>query len=221
MLVSSTKRPVVTKPQNAAFNDEEDLRRLRIGPRIHTIRRLRAMTLNNLAALTGYSASLLSRIENEKTVPSIPTLLRLSKALEIDLISFFKGYGDSDVLTKQHERESVKGLRHSEGTELEILVAPADDRLLEAFLVKLRPGGHGGKPISHEGEEMGYVIEGKLELTVAGRTYLAAAGDSFHFPSNLEHSYRNTGDGVTTVVWVNTPPPRTSRLRARGGGRFG
>ena len=171
------------------------------------------MTLNDLAAVTGYSASLLSRVENGKTVPSIPTLLRLSKALDVDLVSFFKGDGDTTVLSKPHQRQRLKGLPHSQETELEILVPPAEGRLIEAFLVKLGPGGHGGKPLSHEGEELGYVIEGRLELTVAGRTYVAEPGDSFHFPTNLQHSYRNVGNGTTALIWVNTPPPSASRFR--------
>ncbi len=198
----------------AGSDDQHDLRRLQIGVRIRRARRLRGMTLNELAADTGYSASLLSRIENDKTVPSIPTLLRLSKALDVDLISFFKGDGESTVLTKPHERQTIKGLSNSEATELEILVPPAEGRLLEAFLVKLEPGGHGGRPVSHEGEELGYVLEGTLELTVAGKSYRAEAGDSFHFQTDQEHSYRNAGDVPVVVMWVNTPPPSASRLRA-------
>jgi mannose-6-phosphate isomerase-like protein (cupin superfamily) len=50
------------------------------------------------------------------------------------------------------------------------------------------------------------VLEGQLELTVGGRTYLARAQDSFFFSSVLGHSYRNPGPGVARVVWINTPP---------------
>ena len=212
-MLETAGRLNATRPDTSESDDEEDLRRLRIGPRVRAARRLRAMTLNDLAAVTGYSASLLSRVENEKTVPSIPTLLRLSKALDVDLVSFFKGDGDTAVLSKPHQRQRLKGLPYSHETELEILVSRAEGRLLEAFLVKLGPDGHGGKPVSHEGKELGYVIEGRLELTVAGRTYVAEPGDSFHFPTNLEHSYRNASSGTTALVWVNTPPPSASRLR--------
>ena len=212
-MLETAGRLNATRPETSESDDGEDLRRLRIGPRVRAARRLRGMTLNDLAAVTGYSASLLSRVENGKTVPSIPTLLRLSKALDVDLVSFFKGDGDTTVLSKPHQRQRLKGLPHSQETELEILVPPAEGRLIEAFLVKLGPGGHGGKPLSHEGEELGYVIEGRLELTVAGRTYVAEPGDSFHFPTNLQHSYRNVGNGTTALIWVNTPPPSASRFR--------
>jgi len=32
------------------------------------------------------------------------------------------------------------------------------------------------------------------------------AGDSFHFPSEVPHGYRNPGRVRTRVLWVNTPP---------------
>jgi quercetin dioxygenase-like cupin family protein len=69
----------------------------------------------------------------------------------------------------------------------------------------VEPGGGSEGAIEHQGEDVGYVLEGEFELIVAGKTYKLQQGDSFFFRSNLPHGYRNPGRKQTRVVWVNTP----------------
>jgi mannose-6-phosphate isomerase-like protein (cupin superfamily) len=45
-----------------------------------------------------------------------------------------------------------------------------------------------------------------LELTINSEKHLLRAGDSFYFPSDLPHAYRNPGKTVMRAVWINTPP---------------
>ena len=56
------------------------------------------------------------------------------------------------------------------------------------------------------GEEMGYVLEGMIDLTVGDQVCRLFEGDSFFFPSEEPHGYANPGDTVAKVLWVNTPP---------------
>jgi uncharacterized cupin superfamily protein len=68
------------------------------------------------------------------------------------------------------------------------------------------PKGSSDGCIEHEGEEMGFILEGRLELIVDNSTYLLEEGDAFFFKSSLPHGYRNPGSIETKVLWVNTPP---------------
>jgi quercetin dioxygenase-like cupin family protein len=52
---------------------------------------------------------------------------------------------------------------------------------------------------------MGYLIQGQLELSIEGTTYVLNAGDSFFFQNQLTNSYRNPGVHEARVLWVNTP----------------
>lgn len=70
----------------------------------------------------------------------------------------------------------------------------------------IEPGTESGGDISHEGEEVGYVLEGEFELVVEERPYFLKAGDSFCFRSELRHHYRNTSEQTARVFWVDTPP---------------
>ena len=67
-------------------------------------------------------------------------------------------------------------------------------------------GGHKHGPITHQGETLGYLIEGQIELTVETSIYTLSAGDSFFFKNHLTNSYRNPEPATTArVLWVNTP----------------
>jgi quercetin dioxygenase-like cupin family protein len=79
-------------------------------------------------------------------------------------------------------------------------------KLLEANIHVVEPGCGSDGMIQHEGEEMGYVLEGTLELNVAGIAYEIQANSSFFFPSHLPHGYRNIGSVSASIVWINTPP---------------
>ena len=60
--------------------------------------------------------------------------------------------------------------------------------------------------LTHAGEEGGVIVEGELELTVAGKTWLLGVGDSYYFDSRLPHRFRNPGAVPTRLVSANTPP---------------
>ncbi len=80
------------------------------------------------------------------------------------------------------------------------------DRRLEGLVVSLPVGGAPCGPFSHDGEEVGLVLDGELELIVDGTVYRVPANSSFFFHSDRPHSYRNVGTTPCRVVWVNTPP---------------
>ena len=81
----------------------------------------------------------------------------------------------------------------------------SSDRNLQAMIYVIPPGAGNFEPVNHHGEEIGYVLEGMIELTIDRRTFLLAADDAFTFQSHLDHSFRNPGQVTARVLWVNTP----------------
>lgn len=181
---------------------------VRIGAKIRHARMLRELTLKELADRVGCSVSALSKIENQKANPSITMLHKISTALESNLASLFMGDEHTSVVTPAGGRPVITTdqLRHGTGIKLERLVPYSPGYLLQGNIHVIEPGGGSDVGLQHEGEELGYIIEGELELTVDGVKYLARTGDSFFFSSDLSHSYANPGNSVTRVIWVNTPP---------------
>ena len=74
------------------------------------------------------------------------------------------------------------------------------------MIVSLPPDGQVCGPFAHEGEEVGLVLEGELELTVEGVAYRVPAHSSFFLHSERAHCYRAIGPVPCRVVWINTPP---------------
>jgi quercetin dioxygenase-like cupin family protein/DNA-binding Xre family transcriptional regulator len=180
-----------------------------LGARLKHARLLHQMRLKDVAARAGCSESMLSKIENELASPSLTTLHRLCKALTLsisDLLS--NGKVDPWVIMRPDQRKTIgrRNAAGSEGVSAEVLIPSAEGRLLEGFLVVIEPGGNTNGVLQHKGEEVGYVVEGQLELTINKEVRLLNAGDSFYFPSNLPHAYRNPGKTRLRVVWINTPP---------------
>jgi transcriptional regulator with XRE-family HTH domain len=189
--------------------EADDGPELRIGGRLRHARLLNAMRLKDVAERAGCSESMLSKIENERAVPSLTTLHRLCKALNTNISNLLSSELTRPWTIMRPKERPLIGYAQApngERTKAEVLIPYVDGRLLEGFIVIIEPGGHSGGTLQHKGEEVGYVIEGQLELTLEQETYLLTAGDSFHFPSELPHAYRNPGTATMRAVWINTPP---------------
>jgi transcriptional regulator with XRE-family HTH domain len=185
------------------------LEELQVGAKLRHARRVRGLRLKELAERVGCSESMLSKVENEQVRPSLKMLHRLAQELDTSIGALFgRPSQDAGVVMRQADRPSIATSafgRKGAGVRIECLLPDPVDKLLYASIHVVDPGGGSEGAIEHQGEEVGYVLEGEFELTVDGRTYLLRQGDSFFFPSKLPHGYRNPGTRPARVVWVNTP----------------
>ena len=99
----------------------------------------------------------------------------------------------------------IEDAKKRDAIRLERLTPHAEGQLLEGNVHVIAPGATNGGEIVHVGEEVGYVLEGEFELTVGRTTYRLKAGGSFYFRSELPNSYRNAGEAVARVPWINSP----------------
>ncbi|WP_370885913.1 cupin domain-containing protein [Caballeronia sp. RCC_10] len=188
-----------------------------LGTRLRHARMVRHMTLKVLAQTAGCSESLLSKVEGGHATPSLAMLHKLAIALDTNIAALLSSPAmTASPVQRAGERPSVRfpgaraptdRSRRGRGSiVLERLVVPSPGQLLQGDIHVLEPLARSDEQIHHVGEELGYVLEGELELTLADQTYSLKAGDSFYFASTEPHSYRNPGDTVARILWVNTPP---------------
>jgi len=201
------KSPVPNqKPSDVSYAVE-----LGIGTRLKHARLTKGMSLLELASEVRCSESFLSKVEHDKVRPSLAMLHKIALVLEINIARLFNddpsAWGPVAVMRAgQRQIITTDTLRKGPGVALERLVSGAHARLLQANIHHVAPRGSSDGNIEHVGEEMGFVLEGTLEINVAGTTYILEKGDSFFFDSSLSHGYRNPGRTATRVLWVNTPP---------------
>lgn len=198
---------MIFRHQETSSDDHATLGR--IGTRLRLARRLRGLKLKQLADLAGCSESLLSKYENGKATPSLPMLHRLARELGFNIGWMFdETEGDPGIVFRQGERPMIAldPLRQGEGISLERVVPYDPNHLLQCNIHHIRAGGSSDAPIAHDGEEVGYVIAGQVDLEIDGQVYTLSAGDAFVFRSTLPHAYRNPSEEPASIFWVNTPP---------------
>lgn len=180
-----------------------------VGSKMRHTRLLKGLTLKQLADRAGCSESLLSKIENGRANPSLNMIQRVASALGITVGELFAQGDDLDhVVMRLGKRPliDIDQSRRGDGLTLERLIPSAGGHLLQGNIHHIEPGGGSEGELQHDGEDFGYVLEGEVELSVAGRKYLLRAGDSFCFRSEHPHGYRNVSRRVARVLWLNTPP---------------
>ncbi len=80
------------------------------------------------------------------------------------------------------------------------------DPQFTSFFCTVPKGGKSGQQnMYHPGDELIYIIEGKLKLLITGETYLLQTGDSLSFKSYLPHRWENINDDETKIIWTLSP----------------
>ncbi len=180
-----------------------------VGARLRHARLVKGLRIKDLAGAVGVSISLISKYENDKLLPPLTVLHALVTALDTNIGALFEpGWTGVGHVARAGTRPRISagGDGQSAGVTLERLVPSGPGQLLQSNIHIVAPGGGSMGPMRHDGDELGYVLEGALVLGIDGVEHVLGPGDSFAFPSTLAHTYRNPGTAVTRVLWVNTPP---------------
>ncbi len=72
---------------------------------------------------------------------------------------------------------------------------------LQVFVAEI-PADRAEEPTVFEGEEFGYVLEGRIQLTVDADSYPLGAGDCYHVPAASSRRYRVDGSSTAKLLWV-------------------
>ena len=173
-----------------------------IGKRLKDIRTDKGLSLDYLANETGFSIEYISGIEKGAIMPPVATILRFSRALEID----------SSVLLKKEKDEADKkkteGFRErTEDYTYQTLTPDAIHKHLKSFKVFIDPvSDHKGVSYQHEGEEFIYVLKGTIEVTVGDNKTVLKPSESIHFNSSIVHKLKNlSSEKAEMVVVLYTP----------------
>lgn len=173
-----------------------------LGVRLRYARLIAGLTLLQVAQKAECSESLISKIERGSATPSLAMLHRLATALDTNISTLMSDQvPPAGPVLRQGERPVIK----TGDIALERLVLPTRGGLLQANIHIVAPGGASDGQIEHVGEEVGYVLEGELELRLGQESYRIGPGDTFSFQSSTPHGYRNVGKIEARILWVNSP----------------
>jgi len=177
---------------------------MEIGEKIRFLRQQNQLTQEELANRCELSKGFISLLERDMTSPSISTLTDILEALGSDLSTFFSEPEDEKVVFSG-ENYSIKK-NCDEGSEICWLIPTAQKNLMEPVMLTLEAGGCTYPDIPHEGEEIGYVLEGTLTLIIGKKKYTVKRGESFLLHPDKPHHLENRGKRIVKILWISSPP---------------
>ena len=154
-----------------ATAQQADLPVIEIGTKIRFTRRLRSLTLKEVAAATGCSESLLSKIENGHASPSLKMLQRLTHALGLTVGQLFAQEANPDDIVMRAATRVAFDTELGGRSRVEPLAPHSGGHLLECHLHHFAPGSDSGGDLQHESEKFGYVLAARSNWwSLAGTT---------------------------------------------------
>lgn len=176
-----------------------------IGARLRTLRGERSLTILELAAKAGVSAGMISQIERGNANPSVKTMQRLSAALDVNLWQFLdepKPRVASDEAPFVRRRDQRPRLVLGSTGLVKELLSPQFAENLRFMFVSMNPGSFTEEVLIAPGQKAGYVVSGRVELTVGDHVVVLDEGDSFQFNSDVPHRLDNRSSECAKVMWI-------------------
>lgn len=177
-----------------------------LGADLRALRRARGLTLQDLGARIDRSVGWLSQVERDLSTPSIADLRRIAAALGVASSLFF---GKPPAPPEEEGFIVRRGARRPIGSGAEGLVEELlSPDLTDAFEMvhsTFAPGSRSDGTVARPTQEVGYVLAGKLDLTIAGRRFTIGAGDSFRIRGE-PFEWANPHDKPAVAIWVIAPP---------------
>lgn len=183
-----------------------DLTGASLGADIRALRKARSLTLQRMADQLGRSVGWLSQVERDLSEPSISDLRLISQALGVPMSMLF---GEQSAPAHENGYVVRAGARRAMGSKdeglREELLSPdlTDDFEMVHSTFAARSAMQ--TPAHRPTQEVGYVISGKLDLTIGTRQFTLSPGDSFRI-RNEPFRWVNPYDTPAVVVWVIAPP---------------
>lgn len=185
-------KPALTQDPHAVREPRANNLEMAIGHEVRTYRKKLGITVADLAAATGMSVGMLSKIENGNISPSLTTLQALSKALGMPITAFFRGF---------EEPKSASFVKAGEGVNLErrgtraghhySLLGHIENNtsgvVVEPYLITLNAQSDIFPTFQHEGMEFLYMLEGEVVYRHGDSLYRMQAGDSLFFDADAPH----------------------------------
>ncbi len=153
-----------------------------IGKRIRELRNMNGLTQQELADRTELTKGYISQLENGLVTPSTEP--------------------EQVVFSNEGYFEKID----EAGNSIQWIVPTAQKNQMEPLLVDLKPRQKLFEHKPHEGEEFGYVLQGRIRLHLDDRQYTVKKGESFYYSSDHYHFIENASASPARFLWISTPP---------------
>jgi len=182
---------------------------VQLGRTIRAKRTALGMTLQDVAEKADITRGLVSKIENFRTVPSLPILLRLAAALDVTMADLVKGIHTGDpyspyILITSDQREEIQR-EDSEGFTYESIMEHGMTGVssFQSFILTMAPDAKRA-PVSTDGDQFVYMLSGSISFDIGEETVSLNTGDTLFFDGALPHCpiNRSGTDAILLVIYL-------------------
>lgn len=178
---------------------------IKVGLRVKEIRKKRNFSLQDVADRSGLSKSLISKVENFRTIPSLVVLSRIAEVLKVTVAEIVKDMEKANelsyVVTRKNERKVLQR-ESAEGFIYELLITEnTNNSIFESFVLTLKKGAR-RKPVSTDGYEFLFILEGEIEFHYGRERIILRKGDSIFFDGRANHVPENIGKNEAKFLVV-------------------
>jgi transcriptional regulator with XRE-family HTH domain len=178
----------------------------RIAQKIRSTRLEKNLTIQELASRMHVSKGLLSKIENSRTIPSLPVFVTLIQSLDISLKEFFQDMvlanGKNYLLVKRDQytpidREQRSGIQHQF-----VLSQNVASCAMEIVMMSIEPRSKGKISTTH-GYKFNYMISGSCDYFINNDVVAMEEGDSMYFDATIPHFPSNMTEKKGTMLSIH------------------
>jgi transcriptional regulator with XRE-family HTH domain len=197
--------------------------RIDLGKRVKQLRLDAFLTLRGLSSRSGVSTSTLSKIENDQLSPTYDTLLKLAAGLGVNLAGLLSDEKSPPPRGRRSLTNRGEGKVYvNENYDYEVLCTELQAKLMQPIRARLRSSSpkQFGPLITHEGEELVFVLSGEVELhTEFYEPLTLHPGDCVYYDSAMGHALLSVGANEAEVFWVSTTKAMASFAKEAEGER--
>lgn len=174
-----------------------------LGNKIRKMRISKGIKLIAFAKKIGKTPSYLSQVERGIASPSIMALREISKMLNVPIFYFLVDDEKQSAIVRKNER---KVLRFPNSHLTFELLTPDLSKQIEMIRIRMGPGASTCIiPLSHQGEECTFVLDGKMEIQIGDEFFILEEGDTIYYIANIPHKITNIGEKDLIVISSITP----------------
>lgn len=183
-------------------------RQMNIGTKIKELRNKLGLSIEEVAQSSDIPVAALAAIETQTATPPLGQIVNLANVFDVSVGEILGDSSDSPFcIVRSDEHKTVdrfaSDVETSGGYSYESLGHKKQNRHMEPFLVTLTPSGAPHTtPNQHVGEEILFVLEGQVEVSLAGHTDIFHPGDSIYYDSTLPHVVTCHGNKPATLFAV-------------------
>ncbi len=162
-----------------------------IGKRIKEIRKVGNSTISEIAHKASVTSGLISRIENGRTIPSLPVLLKIISALEVEVVEFFNGMpqtnGSNYILSRKEDNSVIEKEDEAVGFVYTYIFGKQFSSLgFETVLLEVKPNSK-REEVTTDAYEFKYMVYGECAYIIGDEEVLLKEGDSIFFDGRIPH----------------------------------